>query len=45
MKVPFILVCVALIVVGAGGGKPSGWIVLGLAVLALLLTAAGWPHW
>jgi hypothetical protein len=45
MKVPLILMCVALIVSGACGGKPCGWIVLGLGVIALLMLAAGWPHW
>lgn len=44
-RVPFIILCVAVIVVGAHLGKPGGWIVLALAVLALLLVAAGWPHW
>lgn len=44
-RVPFLILCVAMIVVGALLGKPNGWLVLVLAVLALLLAAAGWPHW
>ncbi len=32
-----ILVCVCLILLGAVAGKPLGWVVVGLAVLALLL--------
>lgn len=44
-RVPFLILCVAMIVAGAHLGKPGGWIVLVLAVLALLLAAAGWPHW
>jgi hypothetical protein len=31
-----VLLCVAVIVTGATLGKPSGWVVLGLGVLALL---------
>ncbi len=37
----FILVCVCLIVLGAVAGKPVGWAVVGLAVLALLLAVLG----
>lgn len=44
MLVPVILLAVALIVVGACLGKPGGWLVLGLAVISLLMLAAGWPH-
>ncbi len=36
-----ILLCVCMIVVGAVLGKPTGWVVLALAVLALLLTVVG----
>jgi hypothetical protein len=36
-----ILLCVALILVGATTGKPVGWIVLALAVIALLLAVLG----
>ncbi len=32
-----IIVCVCLILLGAVVGKPIGWVVVGLAVLALLL--------
>lgn len=40
-----ILVCVCLIIIGALMGKPPGWVVVGLAVLALLLTVgAGHLH-
>jgi hypothetical protein len=45
MKTPIILLAVALIVSGACGGKPCGWVVLALALIALLMIAAGWPHW
>jgi len=41
--VAVILICVALILVGAIEPKPYGWVVLVLAVLALLLTVVG-PH-
>jgi hypothetical protein len=36
---PFLLLCLAVILVGAGivgGGKPLGWIAIGLSVLALI---------
>jgi hypothetical protein len=36
-----ILICVSLILTGAILGKPAGWVVLALAVLALLLTVGG----
>ena len=36
MVVP-ILICVALMLLGAAVGKPLGWIALGLGVLAMLL--------
>lgn len=36
-----ILICVCLIVVGATIGKPSGWVVLALAVIALLVVVGG----
>lgn len=39
--VAFVLVCIALILVGAVQGKPIGWVVLGLALLALLLYVLG----
>lgn len=39
-----ILLCVALIVAGAAIGKPTGWVVLALAVLALLLAVTGGAH-
>lgn len=38
-----ILILVALILAGAIIGKPVGWVVLGLAVIALLLLLVG-PH-
>lgn len=38
-----ILLCVCLIIVGAVLAKPTGWVVLVLAVLALLF-AVGGPH-
>lgn len=40
--VPIILLCVCLIIVGAGLGKPTGWVVLVLAVVALLFAVI--PH-
>jgi hypothetical protein len=39
---PVILLAVCLIVVGAVLGKPTGWVVLSLAVLALLVAVI--PH-
>ena len=44
MMVAIILICVALILVGAIEAKPYGWVVLTLALIALLLTVLG-PHW
>ena len=41
--VAIILICVALILVGAVESKPSGWVVMALAIIALLLTVLG-PH-
>jgi hypothetical protein len=43
MFVAIILICVALILVGGIGTKPYGWVVLTLALIALLLTVLG-PH-
>lgn len=43
--VVFILICVALILVGAVEAKPVGYVVLGLALLALLIQFFGPPHW
>lgn len=43
MLIPLVLVCVALILVGAVEPKPVGWVVLSLAVLALLFAVLG-PH-
>jgi len=42
--VVIILMCVALILVGAAIGKPTGWIVLALATIALLLAVLGGGH-
>jgi hypothetical protein len=42
--VAFILLCIAVIVLGVAAGRPYGWLALGLAVIALILTTAGWPH-
>lgn len=39
--VAFVLICIAVILLGATQGKPLGWVVLGLAVLALLLYVLG----
>jgi hypothetical protein len=36
-----LLVLVSLIIAGASIGRPLGWIVIGLAVLALLLLLLG----
>lgn len=36
-----ILLCVALILVGAIEAKPVGWVVLALATIALLLAVMG----
>jgi len=41
--VVLVLICVALILVGAIESKPVGWVVLALAVIALLLEVLG-PH-
>lgn len=41
--IPIVLICVALILVGAIEAKPVGWVVLALAVLALLFEVLG-PH-
>jgi hypothetical protein len=38
-----ILLCICIIIVGAVLGKPTGWVVLALGVLALLLEVLG-PH-
>lgn len=39
-----ILICVALILLGAVTQKPIGWVCVVLAVIALLLiVAGGWP--
>ncbi len=39
-----IFLCLAVILVGAvASPKPVGWIVLGFAVLALVMTIMGWP--
>lgn len=38
-----ILLCICCIIAGAVLGKPTGWVVLALAVLALLLEVLG-PH-
>jgi hypothetical protein len=39
--IALILICVAVILVGAVQTKPTGWVVLTLAVLALLFTVLG----
>lgn len=39
--VAFVLLTIAVILLGAVTGKPLGWVVLGLAVLALLLYVLG----
>ncbi len=39
--VVIILLCVALILVGAIESKPVGWVVLALATIALLLEVVG----
>jgi hypothetical protein len=40
-----LLILVALMLAGASIGKPLGWVVIGLAVLALLVTlGAGHLH-
>ncbi len=36
-----ILICIALILLGSTTGKPIGWVVLGLAVMAMLLAMFG----
>jgi len=41
--ITIVLLCVALILVGAVESKPVGWVVLALAVLALLFEVLG-PH-
>lgn len=41
--VVIILLCVALVLVGAVEAKPVGWVVLALGVIALLLEVVG-PH-
>jgi hypothetical protein len=38
-----VMLCVAVIVLGAATPKPSGWVALALGVLALLAAALG-PH-
>ncbi len=39
-----ILICVAIILLGATAPKPIGWVALGLALLAfLLIVVGGWP--
>jgi uncharacterized membrane protein len=38
-----ILLCVCLVITGALLPRPAGWVVVGLAVLALLM-ALGAPH-
>jgi hypothetical protein len=43
--VALILICVALMLAGAMQTKPVGWVILALALLALLFTVLGhnWP--
>lgn len=43
MLVVILLICVALILLGAAAGKPLGWIAIGLALLALLMMVVGAP--
>lgn len=39
-----ILICVAIILLGAVTSKPIGWVALGLALLAfLMVVVGGWP--
>ncbi len=42
--IPIVLLCVAVILVGAIEAKPVGWVVLALGTLALLFEVLG-PHW
>ena len=37
-----IVLCVAVIVLGAAASKPAGWVALALATVALLMLAAGY---
>jgi hypothetical protein len=37
-----ILLCIALIIMAASAAKPTGWVVLGLAVVALLAEVLHW---
>lgn len=41
--IPIILLCICCIILGAMGDKPTGWVILTLALLALLFTVLG-PH-
>ena len=41
MLVPIVLLCAAVIVLGALTPKPSGWVVLALGVVALLTSVLG----
>lgn len=38
MLAAFILLCVAVMVLGVAAGKPHGWLALGLAVVSLLIS-------
>jgi hypothetical protein len=38
-----VLFCVCLMILGAAATKPTGWVVVLLAVLALLLAVLGFP--
>ena len=44
--VPIVLLAAAVIVIGAVEGKPAGWFVIGLGILALLspFVFGGWHH-
>jgi hypothetical protein len=39
--VAFVLLCVAVMVLGVASGKPYGWFALGIAVMALLVAVIG----
>jgi hypothetical protein len=37
----FVLICVCLILAGAAIGRPLGWVIIGIALVAFLLTVGG----
>lgn len=43
--IAFILLCVAVLVLGIAGGKPWGWVAAGLSLVSLIAAATGGHVW